>query len=136
MFRQPLPSFNLKGNENVNTVLGALGTLMFGLIIMLYASVKFWHVATVKGATITVYDEPYKTNEKTIINLNDFNFRVAFGFYGYYDRELKIDPNYVRWIFRLSGKRQNKYVERILPYHICTAEDYAEFYPIENKKEV
>ena len=62
--------------------------------------------------------------------MNDINFRVAFAFEGFIDEELKNDPRYVRYIFRLQGKKDDKYFERILPHHVCTAEDYAMFSPI------
>ena len=65
------------------------------------------------------------------MNLNDRNFRVAVAFDGYLDRELKADPRYVKWIFRVAYKKDDVMYETILPHHMCTEEDYAEFYPIE-----
>ena len=62
--------------------------------------------------------------------MNERDFRIAFSFEGYLDEVLKVDPRYVKWIFRIWGAKNNEKYERILPYHKCTPEDYAEFYPI------
>ena len=41
-----------------------------------------------------------------MLNLNDAKFRIAVTIEDYYSpRELKTDPRYVKWIFRLYGKR-------------------------------
>ena len=46
---------------------------------------------------------------------------------GFRDKKLKIDPKYVKWIFRLYGKEDGKEYEKILPYRRCTDSDYSEF---------
>ena len=64
------------------------------------------------------------------MNLNDRNFRIAFSFEEKKAKELKDDPSYVRWIFRVKGQIKNEEFEHLLPFHECTDEDYAQFYPI------
>ena len=67
-----------------------------------------------------------------MLNMNEANFRIAVTIEDYYSpRELKIDPKYVKWIFRMYGKRNGVWWQELLPYHVCTEEDYAEFYPAE-----
>ena len=67
-----------------------------------------------------------------MLNLNDSKFRIAVTIEDYYSpRELKTDPKYVKWIFRKYGKRDGVWYQELLPYHVCTEEDYAEFYPVE-----
>ena len=66
------------------------------------------------------------------LNLNKIDFRAAFAFVGFTDEELKNDPRYVRYIFRITGKKDDEYFERILPHHVCTEEDYAVFSPIQS----
>ena len=56
---------------------------------------------------------------------------MAFAFEGYRENDLKNDPRYVKWIFRLYGSKDNVEFERILPHHICMEEDFIEFYPIQ-----
>ena len=70
------------------------------------------------------------------LNLNERSLRVAFAFEGSGDSKLKIDPQYVRLIFRIVGKKDDKWSEHILPHHECTEEDFAEFYPIDPSHEL
>ena len=69
------------------------------------------------------------------IDLNAINFKVAFAFEGYNDKELKDDPRFVKWIFRVFYKKEDVDHEIILPHHKCTEKDYAEFYPIKSAQE-
>lgn len=32
---------------------------------------------------------------------------------------------------RIFGRKDNKYIEKVLPYHMCTEEDYDLFYPVD-----
>ena len=65
------------------------------------------------------------------LNLNQKNFRIAFTVESYLNpKKQKRDENYVKYLFRLYGRKNGKYFERILPYHNCTDEDYDEFYPV------
>ena len=59
------------------------------------------------------------------INLNENNFRVAFGIYGLLDRKLRDDPNYVKWDVRIRQRQDKKDTYRILETHKCTQDDYA-----------
>ena len=44
------------------------------------------------------------------LNLNEKNFRFAVSIEDYYSpRKLKNDPNYVKWLFRLYGKRKGEW---------------------------
>ena len=43
---------------------------------------------------------------------------------------MKDSEEYVKWIFRVYGYKDNVAYERLIPYHRCTDEDYEEFYPI------
>ena len=84
-----------------------------------------------QGATISRYEVDAYSTPNNALDLNARNFRVAFAFDGYLDEKLKADPRYVKWIFRVHYKNKNgEFAETLLPYHKCTEEDYAEFYPI------
>ena len=64
------------------------------------------------------------------VNLKQRNFRMAVNVEDYHKPyELKDDPKYVKWIFRMYGMRDGVYFQRVLDYHICTDADYDEFYP-------
>lgn len=58
-------------------------------------------------------------------------FRFAFTVESYKKPYVqKNDPTYIKYVTRVYGKRNGKYFQKIIPYHKCTAEDYAEFSPI------
>ena len=45
-------------------------------------------------------------------------------------KKLKDDPRYVKWMFRLYGKRNGEGFQRMIPHHKCTDEDYDQFFPV------
>ena len=66
-----------------------------------------------------------------VLNLSERKFRIAFAVEDYNQPiKLKNDPSYVKWVFRLYGKKDNKSYDKILSHHLCTEEEYAEFYTI------
>ena len=130
IFGKQLPSFNLKGNEIVKTNFGAALTLFLGGIVLLYAVVKFIQLESRENPNITEYMETFKTDSESPINLNSLNGRIAFSFEGYRDKNIKDDPRFVKWIFRIYGRKDGKEYEHLLPYHKCTQEEYDSFYPI------
>ena len=67
------------------------------------------------------------------LNLNEKNFRVAFNF-----RQIEPntflsldDPRYIRRVISLGTWNEDTqtFQEKILPFHDCTFEEYAQFYP-------
>ena len=79
---------------------------------------------------VSSYTKENSFGSDEILNMNERNFKVAFAVEGFRTKDLKYDPRYVKWIFRLYGKKNGKEVEKILSHHWCTEKDYAEFYPI------
>jgi len=74
----------------------------------------------------------YKDTDPTFsIDLNSHNFRIAFAIEDFLSpKKLKNDPHYVKWVFRVFGRKNGEPFQRQLDYHMCTEEDYEEFYPI------
>ena len=71
------------------------------------------------------------------MNLSEKNFRMAFAVEPYYAPHFLLnDPAYVKWLFHLWGKKDGVAYETFLPHHICTEEDYAEFFPISSKSAI
>ena len=72
------------------------------------------------------YDNP--------INLNEQNLKMAFQFTGI-DPETgamteKHDPKFVKMVVWQTGQDPDgEYLERLIPHHACTEEEYAEFNP-------
>ena len=44
--------------------------------------------------------------------------------------EDRLDPRYNKFLVRLDGARDGIPFEKMLTYHKCEEEDYAEFYPV------
>ena len=76
-------------------------------------------------------DSDYQLNGEEI-NLSERNFRMAVTIEDFYSpSKQKNDKRYVKWLFRLVGKRDGVMYQHILKHHKCTDEDYKEFYPIQ-----
>ena len=73
---------------------------------------------------------PNAIDGKTMISLNDINFRFAFSIVGYYDRQLKNDPRYVKWLARFNRNIDGVGYQRMIGLHKCTENDLTEFYPL------
>ena len=96
----------------------------------MYATIKCSHLLTKHNPNISAYLKVDEMQE-TPVNLNKNNFRLAFTIENYFgDKERKNDPRYVKYFFRMAGKRKGKFYEKILTSYECTDEDYEEFNPI------
>ena len=129
-FGQAVPGFNLKGETMISTSVGSALTLISAVIVLIYAISKTTHLQSVTGQTISMYFESQDTSKENLLNLNEREFRIAFSFENFATKQLMGDPRYVRWIIRMMGTKDDIDFEHILPYHKCTDDDYAQFYPI------
>ena len=60
-------------------------------------------------------------------------FKIAFSVEDYFaPSKLKNDSTYVKWLIRLLTKKDGKWLEEELSTHMCTEEDYAGFFPIQD----
>ena len=105
-------------------------TMVICIIVVIYASAKFIHFFEKNSPVITQYSVTDLTNYENPINLNELGFRAAFSFEGMWDKELKSDKRFVKIIFRRIVVHDFIRTEAILPHHLCTEEDLADFYPI------
>ena len=125
-----MPGFNVNGKTDVRSSIGGFLSLLVGLILLVYALSKSTHLASVTGATISTYEQAADYTKENPINLNQRNAKVAFAFVGAVDQQPRHDPAFVKIIPRLRGKENGKLHEKILPYHVCTEDDFADFYPV------
>ena len=100
-FSKEIPSFNLKGETNVTTLLGSIFTTLIVLVTLSYSLMKFEKVMTGRNADVTVFTELGHISADEKVNLNDISFRMAFVVEGFVDRERKADPRYVKYIARI-----------------------------------
>ena len=101
-FGQPLPNFNIKGSDSVNSRLGGFCTLVLSVLVLAYAVVKFEQMWLRHNPIMSSYEKDVDPNE--ILNLRETNFRIAFSVEDYgKPQSLKNDPEFVRWHFRMKG---------------------------------
>ena len=65
--------------------MGAVLTLIVGVVVLLYGIAKSTHISSVRGATISTYEEETNIDQDNALDLNARKFRVAFAFEGYLD---------------------------------------------------
>ena len=130
-FGEPVPSFNVKGQNNVTSRTGGVITLLISTAVFWYAAVKFLHLYNRHNPLLSTYYQDVEANE--ILNFSEQKeFKIAFSIEDYYEpKKLKNSPEYVKWLFRLMTKKDGVWSDRELGTHICTDQDYAQFYPIQ-----
>ena len=58
MFGQALPTFNLRGEDKVNTTCGGVASLIIIYITFMFASLKLMHLSTYHQPMINTYTLP------------------------------------------------------------------------------
>ena len=124
-FGEPVPGFNVKGQNTVTSRTGGMITLLISIVVILYAAVKFIHLYTRHNPLLGSYYQDVPNDE--ILNLSEQKeFKIAFSVENYYEpKKMKNSPEYVKWLFRLVTKKDGVYSDRELGTHICTDQDYA-----------
>ena len=135
MFGLPVQSFNHKGKDKVASGLGTIMSVLILIIALVYAISKAHHIQAVNGQTVSSFEDEneYQSLDHQL-NLNEKNFRVAFSYKQIKPLTLQSldDPRYIRRFIRTwswNGDTQTM-KEKMVPFHDCTDEDYAQFYPI------
>ena len=89
MFGAPLPTFNLKGKNTVHTVSGGIMTFLVILVMLIYGSIKMFHLVSRDNPNIVAYLERNYYTHNNHLDLNKIDFHLAFSFEGFHSRELK-----------------------------------------------
>ena len=92
-------------------------------VMLFYASIKFVHLASKHNPTVSSHTQAYAYDSTKEVDFKEDAVRVAFGVEGYIDGETKDDPNFVKYMVRMRGKREGVAYETILDYHVCTPEE-------------
>ena len=104
-----MPGFHLKGKNVIKTNVGSALTLITAVIVLIYAVAKSSNLRSVAGQTISMHYEDFLTSSENQLNINDLNFRIAFAFEDMQTKTLIKDPRYVRWIFKISEYKDDKW---------------------------
>lgn len=134
-FSKEVPAFNIRGDSAVNTMIGGTCSILVFAITIMYACLKTIHLVYKANPLINEVPNPGYFSNKDALNLNDLDFRFAFTVENYMTGQVRDDSRYVKWIIRFFGKEDTVPYERVVDYHKCTAEDYAQFYPVSTKSE-
>ena len=109
-FGEHLPNFNLKGKDSVNSVLGGIFSLALSLVISMYGLLKFLQLIEKHNPNISFYYEENGMAFGRVLNAHERGFRIALTVESYLKpNHQKNDPKYVKYLFRLTGKRNGKY---------------------------
>ena len=129
-YAKEIPAFNLRGEANVKTLVGGVATLCVFLLTLAYASLKMVYLSSRRNPTVndSKIDGYFPSSET--VNLNEIGWRMAFSIENMETRKQIRDPRYVKWIVRLYKKHPEGLTEQHLPFHRCTTEDLAQFYPL------
>ena len=134
-FGYEIPSFNIRGETSINTVIG--GALTFAIIILaLFFAITQMNKLSEDPDPITSQSlKPNEFSPDENFNINDMNFRVAFTIEGANplngDFERKDDPRYVKQYARYFGMNKDGVRnDIIIPFHDCTDADYELFNPL------
>ena len=134
-FGEPLPTFNIRGQEKVNSMVGGVATLLIICLVAAFGGLKLEQLLKHRNPNLSTYAKDVQTG--STMNLNDRKFRVAFAVEPYYAPHFLLnDPAYVKWYFRKWGKKDGVSYEKLLQPHICTDEDYAEFFTISEQSAI
>ena len=115
LFGRPVPSFTLKNQQKITSIVGGLFTLFITCMMLMYGSIKWRELATKSNPLITQAVIQNEFDSSQIVNLNDRNFRIAFAVTGAFDNNSRDDPRFVKWFARIFGQHKQKKVDRILP---------------------
>ena len=100
----------MKGRKAVHTRVGGVFAILIMSVVIFYGSIKFLQLYLKHNPTMSEYFKENEFANGIPINLNESNFRMAINVEDYHKPyELKNDPRYVRWIFRMYGKKENVY---------------------------
>ena len=130
-FGQDIPTFNLRGENRINTVCGGVLTTMICTIVLIYCSVKGVDFFDKRNPQISQLITKDHFGNEDLVNLTEANIQFAFSFEGYVDKETKIDSRYVKYLARTYGKRNGVFFEEVISYHKCDEKDYEKFYPMD-----
>lgn len=129
IFQKPLPTFNIRGRRHISTTLGCTLSFITFCILFTYASVKWIQLLNRHNPAVSSFLKRGVFDSGYIFNFESYNIRFAFGVEGFFDKQTKDDPRYVKGLARFWGYKEGRSYERIYPYHKCTAEDFARFAP-------
>ena len=119
LFSKPVRSFTIKGQRDIATVESTIMTFIFTISMLAMISSKINAIVTHRNYKIQIeqlenyHDSDYK------LNLQQTGFHIAFAVRSD-DGQFKDDPNFVKWVARVSTKIDDQESYVLLKTHYCT----------------
>ena len=107
---------------------------MIATTVLLYAVIKFNRLSTRQSPHMSSYLQDIKQEESVSFFDEENKFKIAVTVEDFNRKEIKNDPKYTKWLFRLFTKDDGVVSYRDLSFHMCTEEDYEQFYPIQDNQ--
>ena len=81
-------------------------TVAVATVVLMYSIIRFEHMISKYNPEINDYYIDITKGQEA--NLNEINYRIAFTIEDYYaPRQIKDDERYVKWVFRVFGKKDS-----------------------------
>ena len=74
IFGKPLPGFNVKGSDVVNTIVGGFTTIIIAGIVLIYATTKLFHLHSKANPNVSSFVRQGSYEQEDYLNLNEMNF--------------------------------------------------------------
>ena len=84
-FGKQVPSFNIKGNSSIGTVVGGFVTVIVLSLTLMYATIKSMHLIQKANPVMSSLTIPSYYSSTDKFYLDEANFRMAFTVEGYLD---------------------------------------------------
>ena len=118
--------------------MGGMISFLIIIITLSYANLKLVHLIDVTYPTISETIVLNHLQPLDYLNINEINYRLAFTVEGQFEKERKDRPEFTKFLVRrlVINPEEGYREERFIPFHECTDEDYAQFYPINPTSEI
>ena len=125
-FGMEVPSLNLKGETQVNTLIGGVVSALILMLTLAYAANTAIELVEPQNPTITEVTAKDHFDESELLDLRETNFKMAFSFYDIIGNKLLNDTSYVQFFVHVRTMTpEGKSYEILSKYHECTESDYA-----------
>ena len=122
-----MPTFNLRGQDKINTLTGCIVSLMLISLTLVFASQKALHLVDRYNPDISQLLVTNAFTELDVFNTKEEKFRLAFTLEDYLTSKLKADPRYIKFFVRRHGKKNGVSYDESIPFAPCTEADMNEF---------
>ena len=130
IFGGQVPSFNIHGQKTIQTIPGAIATIVIAILTLSFGILKFEHLVRRKNPVIN--ETTSVLAEGSIQQLSDKNIAMAFAVEDFYSGTPLEDSRFYRWysvhwtVDKGVWSSQNSLLQK------CTQDDLKKFYDYEN----